>query len=123
MKMIKMKEKTKGQIFTADFVIAVSVLVIGLGAILQSSELGITSASNRISISSSLSDPLAAMIVENKTFIAPNPYCASYSNGTTFGECTNFNCDFQGGNTFITQRLIPCESATNSCTLTVFTCQ
>ncbi len=118
-----MKRKLRGQVFTADFIIAVSILVVGLGAILQSSELSITSAVNRVSITSSLSDPLAAMVVENKSFIAPNMYCINYGNGTTVGPCASFNCDLYGGNTFVTQRLVACNSTTNSCTLTVSTCQ
>lgn len=117
------QRKRRGQVFTADFIIAVSILVVGLGALLQSAELSERSAAVRVNTFSSLSDPLAEMIATGKPYLAPTNYCVRYSNGTSYASCNTFSCDYFGGNTFLTQRMVTCTGGTGFCLLRVYTCQ
>lgn len=120
----------RGQVFTADFIVAVAVLVIGLGMLLQTVELSQReAASARIS---SLSDPLAQMIVDNASFIAPK-YCISPKENC--GDLAVFNCTENGGNVFVTRRLVDDPAICNGsfnwnlcgfsqyCEMSVYTCE
>ncbi len=114
----------RGQIFTADFIIATSLLVVGLGALLQSTQSAQTSAATRIQTYSGLSDPLAEMIAQNLAYNAPlnNNYCVRWGNGTD--SCSGFNCDHWGGNLLATTRLARCTgTAGGYCLLSVYTCE
>lgn len=127
----------RGQLFTADVIIAVAILAVGLGAILQHAEIVSREASDRILLSSPQAPALAEAIASKQPLI-PFHHCAKYivdSSGTTNGtdacsdascsSCATFDLTCSGGRVFVSQRLTNCTitGVESACELEVHSCQ
>jgi hypothetical protein len=134
LKLRKISRGQRGQLFSVDFILAVAFLVIGLGAVLQTSAAIQQSSASRAQITSDLAVPLSQMIANGEPFIAPStPYCVRWSNQTDAMDnpsCHSFSCGPSGGNIYASQRLIQCYNSTfvppalnGTCLMTVYTCE
>ncbi len=125
----------RGQLFSTDLIIAVAILAVALGAVMQHTEFTQREAADRIEYSSPRAPVLAEAIAYKRSFIRI-PHCAKYSNDTeacsgvtcTPDTCAQFDssvCPGYGGRVFVSQRLTNCtvSGSESFCLLEVHTCQ
>jgi len=110
----------RGQVFTADFLVACAVVVLLLGITLHSSEMVLRGASSRAAAVGSAPQLLAAGLSGEIPIVSNNsPYCFSISNGS--GNCASFSCPNRV--VFSSRRLVACENyVAGVCVLEVRSC-
>lgn len=111
----------RGQLFTADLLVAVAVVVLVIGVSLHVSEALVNAVFKQSDLSSSAPEALAKGFVSNEPFhMNYSRYCLHYSNGT--GNCTGIFCP--SGNILGSRRLVNCSNSSfdNTCLLEVRTC-
>ena len=106
----------RGQLISADVVVAIAVVTIIVGLMLNAVELSISVAEKHAVLSSTLVDAVAGGLAEG-TNTSKVYSCSQYnaSNAT----CAGFRCPL---NTFSATRLIPCAGDPPYCVLEVRTC-
>ena len=118
---VQRKNLLRGQLFTADLLVTVAIIVLVLGVTLHVSEALVRSVFKQADLSASAPEALAEGIVWGKPFhLNYSGYCLHYSNGT--GNCSSVNCP--SGNLLGSRRLVNCTHsyAGNNCVLEVMTC-
>ena len=121
-----MDNNARGQIFSIDFLIAVSVLTLAMAIALQTSDLMQKRGTQFAQSQDSLSEAIAQQFVSKAPgFSFPDPalikWCYLYSNssmGPTSSGCSNL-C-LAAGNIFVAKRLVACGST--ACSLEVRVC-
>lgn len=112
---------SRGQLFTADLLVAVAVVVLVLGITLHTSEALTRGVFKQADLSASAPQAIAQGIVAGQPFhLNYSSYCLHYSNGT--GNCSSIGCP--SGNLLGSRRLVNCtdSSAGNNCVLEVMAC-
>ena len=115
------KSLLRGQLFTADLLVSVAIIVLVLGVTLHMSEALTRGVFKQADLSASAPEALAEGIVGGKPFhLNYSGYCFHYSNGT--GNCSSVSC--LSGNLLGSRRLVNCTDSTagNNCVLEVMTC-
>ncbi|MFH1106393.1 MAG: hypothetical protein V1787_00705 [Candidatus Micrarchaeota archaeon] len=107
----------RAQVFSIDFVVATTILLLGLGIALQTVDLVQKDADTYANMQTNNAETVAEGLMRSvEGFANHSPYCFRYSNGTS--TCGGFSCAF---NTFTATRLVNCEGAV--CSMEVRTCE
>lgn len=112
---------SRGQLFTADLLVAVSVIILVLGISLHVSEALSRGVFKQAELSAAAPEAIAEGLVASQPFhLNLSRYCFLYSNGT--GNCSGISCP--SGNVLASRRLVNCTDSSNdnNCVLEVRTC-
>ena len=111
----------KGQLFTADLLVCVAVIVLMLGVSLHVSDAITRGVFKQAALSASSPEALSEGIVSSQPFhMNFSNYCFHYSNGT--GNCSSISCP--SGNLLGSRRIVNCTDSSqgNNCVLEVVAC-
>ena len=106
----------RGQLISADVVVAIAIAAIAAGLVLNAVELSLSAAEKHASLSSTLADVVAAGIAEGVNVTKPY-HCSQFNSSNA--TCAGFKCPLD---TFEAMRFIPCENDPPYCVLEVRTC-
>ncbi|GEM_PF-2364598 len=117
---MKFRNFSRGQLFTADLLVAVAVIILVLGVSLHVSEAIQRGVAKQSDLSASSSEEVSEAVVLARPFnLSYSKYCLAYSNGTS--NCSSISCP--SGDVLGTRRLVNCTSSTdNTCVLSVRAC-
>ena len=107
---------SRGQLVSADAVIAIAVIAVVAGFATSSAQAALAAGAKHAEISSTLADAIAASVAEGIELKTLPAHCLRYSNGTD--GCAGFECP---ADVFSSRRMVGCGG--RACLLEVLACE